>query len=236
MKLKIFKNNQFGEVRVIARDNEPWFVAGDIASILNYRSSNDMTRILDEDEKGTHYVSTPGGKQHMTIINESGLYSCILKSTKPQAKLFRKWVTSEVLPSIRKNGGYIANQENLTPEQVVANALVVAQKIIDDKTKQIETMKPKVEFYDQVTQSEDLLDIKQVASILDLGFGRNKLFAKLRDLKVLDQYNMPYQKYIDAKYFKVVETKKGNSENVKVFPKTCVYQKGLNFIRKLVTQ
>lgn len=98
-----------------------------------------------------------------------------------------------------------------------------------------ELMIPKVEFYDRVTQSTDLLDIKQVASILNLGYGRNTLFAKLRALKILDQYNMPYQKYIDQGLFKVVETKKDTKLGVKVFPKTCVYQKGLDYIRKVVS-
>lgn len=93
-------------VRTLMIDGEPWFVAADIANVLDYRNAYDMTRMLDDDEKGTHIMRTPGGDQEMTIINESGLYSCILRSRKPEAKVFRKWVTAEVLPSIRKTGGY----------------------------------------------------------------------------------------------------------------------------------
>ncbi len=235
--LKIFKNSEFGEVRVIEQNNEPWFVASDVALILGYRTSNDMTRILDDDEKGTHIMSTPGGKQNMIIINESGLYSCILKSRLEGAKQFRKWVTSEVLPSIRKNGGYIANQENLNEDELMARALIVAQSVIDRKSKQIEFMQPKADFYDTVTQSDDLIDIGQVAKIINVkGIGRNKLFEILRNLKVLDQHNNPYQKYIDSKYFKVVEVPKLSKGVVKIYLKTCVYQKGLNYIRRLVVK
>lgn len=122
------------------------------------------------------------------------------------------------------------------PEKVMARALKIAEKTINNLQVDIQVMKPKVEFFDTVTQSDDLLDMKQVASILNLGYGRNTLFAKLRELKILDQYNMPYQKYIDLGYFKIVETLKGNEENPKMFPKPCVYQKGLEFIRKLVKE
>ncbi len=93
-------------VRVIVIDGDPWFVATDVAAALDYRNAPDMTRFLDDDEKGTHILRTLGGNQEVTIINESGLYAAILKSRKPEAKKFKKWVTSEVLPSIRKTGNY----------------------------------------------------------------------------------------------------------------------------------
>lgn len=232
--LKIFENPEFGAIRVIEKKGEPWFVAKDISDILGFRDANGMTRMLDADEKGTQKVSTPGGPQHMLVVNESGLYSCILRSNKPTAKKFRKWVTSEVLPSIRKSGGYFIDQEKMTPEEIVANALIVAHRIIDNKNKQIEAMKPKVEFYDTVTQSDDVVDIKQAAKILNLGYGRNTLFKKLRELKILDQYNLPYQKYIDRGYFRVVQVAKEVKGKVRIYPKTVVYQKGLDFIRKVV--
>ena len=94
------------QVRTIIIDGKIWFLAKDIARILDFRSANDMTRLLDADEKGTHIVRTPGGDQEMIIINESGLYSCILRSRKPQAKTFKRWITHEILPSIRKTGNY----------------------------------------------------------------------------------------------------------------------------------
>ena len=107
MNLSVF-SFESREVRTIAIDGAPWFVAEDIATALEYRNAPDMTRNLDDDEKGTQIVRTLGGDQEMTVINESGLYSAILKSRKPEAKRFKKWVTSEVLPSIRKTGSYSA--------------------------------------------------------------------------------------------------------------------------------
>lgn len=94
---------------VLSADGEPWFVAADIAAALDYPAAKDMTRFIDEDEKGRHIVPTPGGNQEMLVINESGLYSAILKSRKPEAKRFKRWVTHEVLPSIRKTGSYTAS-------------------------------------------------------------------------------------------------------------------------------
>lgn len=99
-----YENNA---IRVVVQDNEPWFAATDIAKVLDYRDANNLVRILDDDEKGTHKVSTLGGSQELLAINESGLYSAIFTSRKPEAKRFKKWVTSEVLPSIRKTGAYI---------------------------------------------------------------------------------------------------------------------------------
>ena len=95
-------------VRVVDIDGEPWFVAADVARVLDFRDAYNATRVLDDDEKGTHNVSTPSGDQEMNVINESGLYHLVLVSRKPEAKKFRKWVTAEVLPSIRKTGAYVA--------------------------------------------------------------------------------------------------------------------------------
>ncbi|QVK17759.1 phage antirepressor [Mycoplasmatota bacterium] len=233
MELKVFKNNQFGEVRVIENNNEPWFVAKDVCSILDIKNTTQAIQRLDEDERSMLNIGRQG---ETNVVNESGLYTLILRSDKPQAKHFRKWVTSEVLPSIRKNGGYIANQENLTPEQIVANALVVAQRIIDDKTKQIETMKPKVEFFDAVASSKTAVSLGDVAKVLGIkGLGRNKLFELLRNKKILMKDNIPYQKYVDAGYFRVIEQKYTKDDEVKISFKTLVYQKGINYIRKLVS-
>lgn len=107
-------------VRIIDLNGELWFVASDVASALDYRMASDMTRFLDDDEKGTHNLRTPSGSQDLTIINESGLYSAILKSRKPEAKKFKKWVTSEVLPSIRKTGKYEAPKP-ITPRNYINN-------------------------------------------------------------------------------------------------------------------
>ncbi len=116
-------------VRVIERGNDPWFVATDVAAVLGYGRAPDMVRMLDDDEKGVHDLHTPGGQQQATIISESGLYACILRSQRPEARAFRKWVTSEVLPAIRKTGTYtvdpdvlafIAGREELTVAEFFA--------------------------------------------------------------------------------------------------------------------
>lgn len=124
--LSVF-NFQSAQVRVINRDGEIWFVASDIATVLKHRDATSLVRILDDDEKGTHTVCThengrhsmptPGGDQEMLVINESGLYHAVLKSRKPEAKPFRKWVTAEVLPAIRKTGSYTLPRVSITPEQ-----------------------------------------------------------------------------------------------------------------------
>jgi prophage antirepressor-like protein len=130
-KIQLFKNEQFGEIRTVVINQEIWFVAKDIANILEYRDAPMLTRRLDADEKGTQKVSTLGGEQELTIINESGLYNAILGSNKPEAKVFKKWVTSEVLPSIRKTGGYIVTKLDDTPEEILARAVLVANDTIN---------------------------------------------------------------------------------------------------------
>ena len=138
--VKIFKNPvhpEFGERRVSEIDGEPWFVGKDVAVALGYTNPSKAFRDhIAEEDKGVTKCYTPGGAQQMTIINESGLYSLILSSKLPSAKEFKHWVTSEVLPSIRKNGAYIRNQENMTPAEIVARGLIAAQKIIEEREKE----------------------------------------------------------------------------------------------------
>ena len=139
--MTVFKNlvhPEFGELRTVEISGEPWFVGKDVAEALGY--SNARKAVLahvDAEDKGVTKWDTPGGTQQMTIINESGLYSLILSSKLPSAKEFKHWVTSEVLPSIRKNGAYIRNQENMTPAEIVARGLIAAQKIIEEREKEI---------------------------------------------------------------------------------------------------
>lgn len=236
--LQIFKNNEFGEIRVLNENGKMLFSAFDIASKLGYSNPNkavaDHCRCITK-----RYVPHPQSntKQiEMNFINEADLYRLIVGSTLPAATQFEMWVFEDVLPSIRKNGGYIANQENLTPEQIVANALVVAQNIIQQKNQQIAEMKLKAEFFDAVADSKTAIAIGEVARVLGIkGIGRNNLFEILRENKVLMSNNQPYQKYIDCGYFRVIEQKytKPDGEIV-VTTKSLVYQKGVDYIRKLV--
>lgn len=121
--LKIFENPEFGAIRTIVIDNEPWFVGNDVARALGYKDLYSALRHnVDDEDKRLCPVSSTSGTQETMVISESGLYSLIFGSKLEKAKEFKRWVTSEILPSIRKNGGYIRNQEQMTPEQIVANA------------------------------------------------------------------------------------------------------------------
>lgn len=139
--MTVFKNlvhPEFGELRTVEIDGEPWFVGKDVAEALGYSNARKAVLVhVDAEDKGVTKWDTLGGTQQMTIINESGLYSLILSSKLPSAKEFKHWVTSEVLPSIRKNGAYIRNQENMTPAEIVARGLIAAQKIIEEREKEI---------------------------------------------------------------------------------------------------
>ena len=138
----VFKNlvhPEFGELRTVEIDGEPWFVGKDVAAALGYTNSRDAiaTHVFADDKGGVESIDTLGGRQKMTIINESGLYALVFGSRLKIAKEFKHWVTSEVLPSIRKNGAYIRNQENMTPAEIVARGLIAAQKIIEEREKEI---------------------------------------------------------------------------------------------------
>lgn len=129
--LTLFENETFGSIRSLEIDGEPWFVAKDIASILEYSATEAMTRRLDDDEKGTTKCSTLGGAQDILIINESGLYSVILGSSKPEAKAFKKWITSEVLPSIRKIGSYSVNQQKQISHDYLSKEFKIAMEFVE---------------------------------------------------------------------------------------------------------
>lgn len=231
--LQIFNNEEFGSVRTITKDNEPMFCLADVCKALEIKNATDVAKRLEEDEVTRLNLGSQSGETN--FVTESGLYAVILRSDKPNAKKFRKWVTSEVLPSIRKNGGYIANQEQMTPEQIVANALIVAQNIISQKDRQIEEMKPKAEFFDTVADSKTAISMNEVAKVLNIkGYGRNNLFEFLRNSKVLDRWNVPYQRYVDNGWFRVIEQHYQKNGEPIVTTKTLVYQKGVDGIRKMI--
>lgn len=231
--LQVFNSDEFGTIRIKTIDGEPWFVAKDVADKLGYAQTSNMMKRIDEDDSKSSILD--GMNMKSSLINESGLYSAIIGSKLDSAKRFKHWVTSDVLPSIRKNGGYIANQENLTPEQIVANALIVAQNIISQKDKQIEEMRPKADFFDAVADSKTAISMNEVSKVLGIkGLGRNNLFEFLRDNAILDRWNVPYQKYIDCGWFRVIEQKytKNGEEHISI--KTLVYQKGVDAIRRKI--
>lgn len=162
-------------VRTVQRDGEPWFVLKDVCAVLGISKYRDTADRLDEDERGSARVDTLGGAQDMTIINESGLYNVILRSDKPEARPFRKWVTSEVLPSIRKTGGYISGQDSLSPEELMAKALMVAQKTLAERDARIsaltvenQILQPKAEYFDQLVDRNLLTGFRETAKLLEV--------------------------------------------------------------------
>lgn len=215
-------NYEEQQVRTIEKNSEPWFVGKDVADILGYTDTAQAVRKhIDDEDKGVVEMTTPGGKQNMVIINESGLYSLILSSKLPTARAFKRWVTSEVLPAIRKNGGYIAGQETLSPEELMAKALLVAQKTIEGKDKQLthaaEQAKldaPLVHFAKGVTVSKTSILIFDFAKILrqnGADMGGKRFFAWLRENGYLvkrkgSDYNMPTQRSMELGLFEIKET------------------------------
>lgn len=228
--LTIFESEEFGKVRVVEIDNEPWFVGKDVAEALGYMNTRQaISTNVDEEDRGVHPIDTPSGTQNMTIINESGMYSLVLQSKLESARKFKRWVTSEVLPSIRKTGGYHVPKTYAEALRAYADAVEAKEQLALENKE----LKPKAEFFDAVTDSKDAIPMADVAKVLDMGIGRNKLFDFLRKQNILMENNRPYQKYIDAGYFRVVEQKfdKGYGE-IGINIKTLVFQRGVDFIRK----
>jgi len=234
-------NFEAREVRTILINGEPWFVAKDIALLLGYKWQTNLIAHVPPQWKGVNPINTLGGTQEMAVLSEQGLYFFLGRSDKPKALLFQMWLADEVLPSIRKTGGYVSNDDlfiNTYLPFVDENtkALFKLQLEVNRKAaEQIAEMKPKADFFDAVTDSKDAVDMASVAKVLNMGIGRNKLFEFLRNKKVLQSNNQPYQRYIDSGYFRVIEQKYQNSQGeTHISFKTIVYQKGIDFIRKLL--
>ena len=160
--LQIFNNEEFGSVRTVTKDGKTYFVGNDVAKALGY---SETAKAIRTHCKGVSEMDIPtnGGVQTMKMITEGDIYRLVIKSQLPQAEKFESWVFDNVLPSIRNNGGYIANQEQMTPEQIVANALIVAQNIITQKDKQIEEMKPKADYFDELVDRNLLTNFRDTA-------------------------------------------------------------------------
>lgn len=224
--LQVFKNQEFGSVRTLVVNNEPWFVGKDIAESLGYTATEKAIRThIDGDDKGVTEMDTPGGKQKVVIINESGLYSLVLSSKLPSAKKFKRWVTSEVLPALRKTGQY---QKELSGSELMAKALIEAQNVLAAKDKQIEEMKPKALFADAVATSHTSILVGELAKILKqngIEMGQKRLFAWLREKGYLikrqgTDYNMPTQKAMELGLFEIKEGSYVNGSGVNITTKT----------------
>jgi anti-repressor protein len=214
------------QVRTIIKDGEVWFVAKDVCDVLNHSNHKVAVSRLDEDEVSKVYLTDSlGCNQPTTIVNEAGLYSLILTSNKPEAKAFKRWVTHEVLPSIRRTGVYDARIPKTFSEGL---------RLAADLQEKIERDKPKVESYDRFISDENYQKVEVVAKIL--GYGRNNFFKKLRQMWLLMSDNNPYQKYIDRGYFVVKEKPIQMGDQVINKPQTYITAKGIAYIDKLLHQ
>ena len=224
---------QAADVRVVRDEQgEPWWVAKDVAEILGYvwNATKTVSTVPDE-WKGVGVVSTPGGLQEMITLSEQGLYFFLGRSEKPGALPMQKWIAGDVLPAIRRTGSFSMSIPRTLPEALRLYAMEIEKREIVET--QLAIAAPKVAFFDVVADSKDAIEMGRVAKVLDCGIGRNRLFQFLRDEKVLMHNNVPYQTFVDRRYFRVVEQTYNKSDgSVHVSTKTLVYQKGLQFILK----
>lgn len=208
--LQIFTNDTFGEVRTVVKDNEPWFVAADVCRALEIRNNRDAVERLDEDEKDVVSTDTLGGAQSVTIINEAGLYTLVLGSRKPEAKAFKRWITHEVVPTIRKHGMYATNElldnpdlliEAATRIKVQREKIAALETTVAVQSQQLAEAAPKVSYYDLILNCKDLISISKIAK--DYGMSAVRMNETLRELGIqFRQGNvwLLYQKYAAQGY------------------------------------
>ena len=263
--LQIFNSSEFGQIRTVIIDNEPWFVGKDVCEVFGDTNHKRSLSRIDDDEKGVSQIDTPGGKQNMTVINESGLYALLFQMQPQKAKgvsqndnlieeriqklkRFKHWVTSEVLPSIRKSGGYIAGQEQMSDTELMAKALLVAQKqieqrnaIIEQQKAKIEADKPKTIFADAVATSKTSILVGDLAKLIcqnGYQIGQKRLFDWMREngylIKAGSSKNMPTQRYVEQGLFEIKESNVQNPDgSVRITKTTKVTGKGqIYFVNK----
>ena len=241
--LKIFENEQFGTIRTVEIDNTPYFVGKDVAEVLGYSNPRDaLAKRVDDEDKGVANCDTLGGKQQLTVINESGLYSLILSSKLPKAKEFKHWVTSEVLPAIRKHGVYAVDEVLENPDMLIS----ALQALKEEKAKakrltetlavqeqQIAELQPKASYYDVVLNCKDLVSVTEIAK--DYGKSAKWLNEKLHELGIQFKQGgktwLLYQKYAEKGYTSTkTQTYNGNDGEVHTKVHTYWTQKGRLFI------
>ena len=208
-KLQVFNNDTLGTIRTVMVKNEPWFVGKDVAEILGYNRPTKAIQdhVDSEDLDGIPIQDSIGRMQNTPIINESGLYSLVLSSRLPRAKEFKRWVTSEILPSLRKHGGYLVGQEEMAKEELVAKALIAANSILEEKEKALSELTRQIEADSEhtllgrsVSTSDDCISIGELSKIIrqnGIDIGRDRLFRWMRDngylMKEGRDYNSPTQ-------------------------------------------
>lgn len=248
--LQIFKNEEFGEIRTVTVNSEPWFVGKDIAEVLGYAEPRSaVSKKVEECDRGVAEMETPSGKQNMTIINESGLYALIFGSKLESAKRFKHWVTSEILPTIRKTGGYVSNDDMFIntylpfaddqTKLLFKSTLETVKKL----NKKIEEDKPKVLFANAVETAQNSILIGDLAKLIKqngVNIGQKRLFDWMREngylIKNGTSKNMPTQKAMDLKLFEIKERTVNNPDgSVRITKTTKVTGKGQSyFINKFL--
>lgn len=212
--IQLFNSPEFGQIRTITDNGGIYFVGKDVAEILGYTDTTQALRKhVDDEDKLTRQFNGSGQNRNMVTINESGLYSLVLSSKLPSAKRFKRWVTSEVLPALRRQGGYMLANANETPEQIMARALKIADEALRRKDALIEEMKPKALFADAVGASDNTCLVGELAKMLrqnGVDVGANRLFERLRNEGFLGKYgsnyNVPTQRSMDLGLFRIKET------------------------------
>lgn len=181
--LQTFENERFGRVRTIEQNGEPWFIARDVCECLSIGKYRDAVSRLEEDERGSVEMDTPGGRQSLSAVNEYGLYSLVLSSRKPEAKEFKRWITHEVIPAIRKTGGYISGAKEMSDEEIMAKALLIGKRTIEQQQLRIQNlevtnseltvsntiMRPKADYFDELVDRNLLTNFRETAKQLGIG-------------------------------------------------------------------
>lgn len=239
--LIVFNHKEFGELKAIEINGEPWFIGKEVAEKLGYVNAQKAVRThVDEEDKGVTVLDTPGGKQNVTIINESGVYSLVIGSKLESAKRFKRWITSEVLPSLRKYGSYsIVKPDSYMIEDEVERAKRWIEEAeerrklaltVKEQTNVLKQQEPLVHFAKTVASTEDCIDMNNMAKLIGqktgISVGRNKLFAILRNNKFLMYDNQPYQKYIEDGTFSTLEYTYMKNGEARIGLKTLVTGKG----------
>lgn len=209
--IQVFDNGDFGSIRALLDENgEPCFVTKDILGILELDRT--ALRKLDDDEKGVDLIHTLGGNQEVSTVTEPGFYKLVMRSRKPEAKAFQRWVTHEVLPALRRDGGYMVARDE-TPEQTMARAVLLAQQTIDRQRDRIAELEPKALFADAVAASDGTCLVGELAKMMrqnGVEVGQNRLFAMLREDGYLGNVgqnrNVPTQRAMDLGLFRLKET------------------------------
>lgn len=229
-KIKEFISKKFGHVRTVIIDGTVYFVGIDITKALGY--SNPQKAIRDHC-KGVNetFIPSKGGRQKAKVINKSDIYRLIIRSKLPDAEEFETWIFDEVIPQIELTGGYIPIKETDDEKLILAKALQIMQRTVEEKDTIIDSMRHKADTYDDIMDAKNTFDMNAVGKIV--GMGEYKLFEYLRNKKILfynsNNDNVPYERFMKAKYFSVIDTIAPNGETHST---TRVYQKGIDYILK----